>query len=60
MVSSWWLLGSFLAGGYAGILLMAMLAVSRDTGDDTHRLIAYSRGGPQPEVEDGSLTRGEI
>lgn len=60
MVSSWWLLASFLAGGYAGILLMAMLAVSRDSSDDAHSLIALSRGGPQPEVEDGSLTRGQI
>ena len=60
MVSWWWLLASFLAGGYAGILLMAMLAVSRDTGDDAQRLIAQSRAGLQPEVEDGSLTRGEI
>ena len=60
MVSSWWLLASFLAGGYAGILLMAMLAVSRDTGEDARSLIARSRGGPQPEVENGSLTRSEI
>ena len=58
MVSSWWLLVSFLAGGYAGFLLLAMLAVSRDADDDS--LIARSRGSPQPEVEEGSLTHGEV
>jgi len=58
MVSSWWLLVSFLAGGYAGFLLLAMLAVSRNADDDS--LTARSRGGPQPEVEEGSLTHGEV
>jgi hypothetical protein len=60
MASSWWLLVTFLAGSYAGILMMAMLAVSRDAGDDEHSLIARSSVGPQPELEEGSLTRGEI
>jgi hypothetical protein len=60
MVSSWWLLVSFLAGGYAGFLLLAMLAVSRGTDDDTHSLIARGRGSPQPEVEEGSLTHGQV
>jgi hypothetical protein len=60
MVSTWWLLVSFLAGGYAGVLLMAMLAVSRDADDEAHSLIARSRGSPQPEVEEGSLNHGEV
>jgi hypothetical protein len=60
MVSTWWLLVSFLAGGYAGVLLMAMLAVSRDADDEAYSLIARSRGSPQPEVEEGSLNHGEV
>ena len=32
MVSAWWLIVAFLAGGYAGILLMALMSIaSRDT-----------------------------
>ena len=31
MVSAWWLLLAFFAGGYAGILLMAMLAIARQS-----------------------------
>ncbi len=59
MVSTWWLLVSFLVGGYAGLLLYALLKVSRDTGDDAHRLIVHRRGGPRPEATEETLTRGE-
>jgi hypothetical protein len=31
-VSAWWVLGAFLAGGYAGILLMALVAAAREAG----------------------------
>ena len=31
MVSAWWLLLTFVAGGYAGILLMALMAVARES-----------------------------
>jgi hypothetical protein len=38
MVSTWWLVLTFLAGGYAGFLLFAMLNVSRYTSDDEEPL----------------------
>jgi hypothetical protein len=50
MVSTWWLLAAFLGGGYAGLLVCALLNVSRDTGDDAHLLIARRRGSLRPEV----------
>ena len=30
MVSAWWLLLAFLVGSYAGILVMAVMAVAKD------------------------------
>jgi hypothetical protein len=30
MVSAWWLLLAFLIGSYAGILIMAVMAVAKD------------------------------
>jgi RsiW-degrading membrane proteinase PrsW (M82 family) len=30
MVSMWWVVGAFLAGGYAGFLLFALLVMTRD------------------------------
>ena len=30
MVSMWWVAGAFVAGGYFGFLLFALLAVARD------------------------------
>jgi RsiW-degrading membrane proteinase PrsW (M82 family) len=59
MVSTWWLLLTFLAGGYAGVLLCALLNVSRDTSDDLHPLIPRRRGSPRPAVKEGTLTGGE-
>jgi hypothetical protein len=31
MVSGWWIVAAFVAGGYAGILLMALMAMARST-----------------------------
>jgi hypothetical protein len=53
MVSTWWLLLTFLAGGYVGFLLCAMLSVSRDTGDDAYPVIQRRRGSPRPLVKEG-------
>jgi hypothetical protein len=47
MVSTWWLIATFLAGGYAGFLLFAMLSVSKDTADDAQGLIVHRKGGPR-------------
>ena len=32
MVSVWWLLWAFVVGGYAGMLLIALVVVARKTG----------------------------
>jgi hypothetical protein len=47
MVSMWWVAGAFLAGGYIGFLLFALLAVARDSEtarerERTQRLAAHS------------------
>ena len=47
MVSTWWLIATFLAGGYAGFVLFAMLSVSKDTADDTQSLLTHRKGGPR-------------
>ena len=52
MVSTWWLLASFLAGGCAGLLLFALLHISRDASDDARPVIARGHGGPRPEVKE--------
>jgi hypothetical protein len=31
MVSAWWLLWAFIIGGYAGMLLIALLVIARKT-----------------------------
>lgn len=33
MVSGWWVLAAFVAGGYAGMLLTALMAVSQSTAE---------------------------
>jgi hypothetical protein len=35
MVSAWWVVASFVAGGYSGILLMALMAMSQSTADES-------------------------
>jgi hypothetical protein len=52
MVSTWWLLASFLAGSGAGVLLFALLSISRDASDEAHSMIARSHGGPRTEVKE--------
>jgi hypothetical protein len=32
MVSAWWILWAFVVGGYAGMLLIALVMVARKTG----------------------------
>jgi hypothetical protein len=33
MVSAWWLLWAFVVGGYAGMLLVALISVARKTAE---------------------------
>lgn len=50
-VSAWWLLGAFLIGGYAGALLVALMAVSARDGGSPGRLGGHGRmseSGPNP------------
>ena len=47
MVSMWWVVGAFFAGGYAGFLMFALLAVVRDgeaarERERAHRSIAHA------------------
>jgi len=35
MVSIWWVVGAFFAGGYAGFLVFALLVMARD-GEKVH------------------------
>jgi hypothetical protein len=37
VVSAWWLLGAFFVGGYAGILLMALMTMVRAAEPDERR-----------------------
>jgi phage shock protein PspC (stress-responsive transcriptional regulator) len=34
MVSVWWLLVTFMAGGFSGVLVMALMALAADPGQD--------------------------
>ncbi|MGH8712701.1 MAG: hypothetical protein ACREYB_01700 [Casimicrobiaceae bacterium] len=36
MVSAWWLVWVFLAGGYAGFLLLALLRMADESADTGH------------------------
>ncbi len=38
MISSWWLIAAFVAGGYVGILLMALMYVVSGDHDRRDRL----------------------
>ena len=56
MISAWWLLGAFFLGGYAGILLMALMTMARaadhdetPTRDDA--LPLSSRHQPQTAID---------
>lgn len=53
MVSAWWLLGAFFVGGYAGILLMALMTMGRAADPDERRTdigaLPPLAPGPQPQ-----------
>ncbi len=58
MVSAWWLLLAFFVGGYAGILLMALMAVARHGEPESvgarrqaRRLSVSSRSSPGSAVD---------
>lgn len=34
MVSAWWLLVTFMAGGFAGVLVMAVMALAADPDEE--------------------------
>jgi hypothetical protein len=38
MISAWWLLAAFVAGGYAGILVMALMYLTSDDPEKRERL----------------------
>lgn len=35
MISAWWLLLAFLSGGYAGVLLIGLIAIGRQSDDES-------------------------
>jgi hypothetical protein len=41
MVSAWWLILAFLLGAYAGILVMALMAVAKDLPKKAARAPAF-------------------
>ncbi|MGH8852214.1 MAG: hypothetical protein ACREYD_14595 [Casimicrobiaceae bacterium] len=43
MVSVWWLVWVFLAGGYAGFLLLALLRMGDDSADGAHEALMARR-----------------
>ena len=43
MVSVWWLVWVFLAGGYAGFLLLALLRTGDDRGEGAHEALLAHR-----------------
>jgi hypothetical protein len=52
VVSAWWLLGAFFVGGYAGIVLLALMTAIRSDPEDTreHNAAVYpSTSGHPPE-----------
>lgn len=46
MVSAWWLLWVFLAGGYAGFLLLALLRMGDEQADGAHEALIARRAAP--------------
>jgi hypothetical protein len=48
VVSAWWLLLTFFAGGYAGILLMALMAVARESEPESVGARRRARGSTVP------------
>lgn len=48
-LSAWWVLGAFVIGGYAGALLMALMTITSNDGDD-----AVDAGDGLPEAGGGA------
>jgi len=51
VVSAWWMLWVFLVGGYAGLLLAALMVVARDDADDPAGTSADEEGAMPPAHE---------
>jgi hypothetical protein len=53
VVSAWWLLGAFFVGGYAGILLMALMTMARVVEPDERRpdMGALQPLAPAPQAQ---------
>jgi hypothetical protein len=47
MVSVWWVVAAFVAGGYSGILLMALMTMAQSTAEETE-LPGCTPGGIAP------------
>ncbi len=48
-ISAWWVLGAFVVGGYAGALLVALIAMAaRDGGSGGHGTLAGKPGPGRP------------
>jgi hypothetical protein len=45
MVSAWWLLVAFAGGGFAGVLLIALMHVAGELPDQSQRVPDFN-GGP--------------
>jgi len=43
MVSTWWLAWSFLAGGFTGFMLFAMVAMARHSAESQARAMVHRR-----------------
>jgi len=54
MISAWWLVLTFVAGGYVGLVLCAMLSVSRDASDEARPLVVRRRSGPGRAIKEGA------
>jgi hypothetical protein len=56
VISAWWLLGAFFLGGYAGILLMALMAMARAADRDA----TITRNDAVPLLSSGHQTQSAI
>jgi hypothetical protein len=54
VVSAWWLLLAFVAGGYAGILLMALMAVAKESEPESVADRRRTRGSTIPAAPNPS------
>jgi hypothetical protein len=49
MVSAWWLLAAFVAGGFAGVLLVALMFMSGRVSEQAERVPNLKIPPPWPE-----------